>query len=62
MNRSAWRLLSLSAVLAFSSIALAQDDGTTATSALTFVTYLGPIAAIIWFILFVRWGGLRWFY
>ncbi len=60
MNRKLSRVLALVSVLACSSLALAQDGETTPFSFTNFSTLLGPIAALIWFIVFVRWGGFRW--
>ena len=60
-----WKLskvLAPVAVLASSSLALAQDGTTASFDWVAFAGVLGPLAAVIWFILFVRWGGFRWLY
>jgi hypothetical protein len=62
MNRKLSKVLALLSALAISSVALAQDGETTTFDLAGFITALGPLAALIWFILFVKWGGLRWFY
>lgn len=62
MNRKLVKALAVVPVLALSSIALAQEGGSITTGVLSFIEILGPLAAIIWFILFARWGGFRWLY
>ena len=62
MNRKLMKALAVVSVLALSSITLAQEGGATTTAVLNFIDFLGPLAAIIWFILFARWGGFRWLY
>lgn len=62
MNRKLSRALALASVLAFSSVAFAQEDTTTTFSISSLVTTLGPLAAIIWLILFGIWGGFRYLY
>lgn len=62
MNRKLMKALAVVSVLALSSIALAQEAGATTTTVLNFIGSLGPLAAIIWFILFARWGGFRYLY
>ncbi len=72
MKRRTSRFLAVAAALAFTSLALAQDGGTTSLfgfqlpdfglSLTNLAGSIGPIAAIIWFILFAAWGGFRWLY
>jgi len=63
MKRTLARWIVLGSVLASSLPALAQDGDTTPAFSLTNLAgIIAPIAALIWFILFVRWGGLRWLF
>jgi uncharacterized membrane protein YccF (DUF307 family) len=60
MVRKLAGVLALATALAFGSTALAQDGSTSITDLTTFITtVLGPLAAVIWFVLFARWGGFR---
>ncbi len=62
MNRKFSPLLALLAVLTLSSGAFGQDSGTTTSFSwlADIAGALGPIAALIWWILFASWGGFRW--
>jgi TctA family transporter len=60
MNRKLLNASALAAALMLSTTALAQD-GTTSTAFLitSFASTIGGLAALIWLILFARWGGFR---
>ncbi len=63
MTRKLSNVLALVSVLAFSSVALAQDGSTSTTDLISnLIGIIGPLAAIIWWILFTAWGGFRWLY
>ncbi len=72
MKRKTSRILAVVAALAFTSLAMAQDGGATTLfgfelpdfgfSLTNLASAIGPIAGIIWFILFAAWGGFRWLY
>lgn len=55
MNR---KILATLIVLASATSAFAQDGDAT-TTLQSFIGLIGPIAAILWLILFAAWGGFR---
>ena len=60
MNRKLLNASALAAALMLPATALAQDGITSTHTLITsFAPTLGGLAALIWLILFARWGGFR---
>jgi hypothetical protein len=62
MSNRLSRVLALVAALGLTSAALAQNGDTTAFDFSAILGWIGPVAAIIWLVLFTAWGGFRYIF